>query len=199
MGKVKDHDLFCTDIETTGLDAKKHEAFEIDFSIESGGVVYCDMCLYLRPENVNSIDQKALDVNGWTVERLMQLPDRSGQIDKLAAFLDTGSFRSDKTMDKMTIVEYGNGLDKRFLRATLGDNLFDRYFYKDSINVLSMAKKYLPKIKSYSLESIAKYLAVDVNDNMLHGASYDRRLMMAVYKAIIEWRNGMIRLTHNIR
>jgi len=169
--------LFFIDTETTGFDPKKHEIFELAFTIEIDGVTHCKMELFMRPEKWDNISEKALAVNGWTVEKLRALPERS-QFHKL--------FRSIPLFSPpLTIVEYSNKFDYKFLKAfhkeTVGERDFNLNFKKQSINVLSLAKKKLPGLKSHSLKSVARHLGIPADDSKLHGAGYDRDLLMHVY------------------
>jgi DNA polymerase III epsilon subunit-like protein len=175
--------LFHVDTETTGFDSKKHEIIELAFAIEIDGIVHCEMDLFMRPEKWDTIDQKALDSNGWTIERLKLLPDRV-QFYKLFRHVPLFS-------PPLSIVEYGNKFDYRFLESfhkeAVGERDFNLNFRKQSINVLSLAKKKLPGLKSYKLKDVARRLGIPVDDKKLHGAAYDRDLMMGIYN-ILKWR-----------
>jgi DNA polymerase III epsilon subunit-like protein len=190
--------LFHIDTETTGSDHKKHEVFNLAFTIEIDGVPYCKMELFMRPEKWDTIDQKALDYSGWTIERLKRLPGAASQI-KLFEYvlyhIDLRSAIQQKIQNpKLKIVEYGNRFDYRFLESMLsnhGSKLMNvnplRYFDQQSINVLSLAKKKLPGLKSYKLKDVARRLGVPVDESRLHSAAYDRDLMIRVYN-ILKWR-----------
>lgn len=179
--------LFHIDTETTGFDVKKHEIIELAFAIEIDGITHCKMELFMRPEKWDTIDRRALDSNGWTIERLKELPNRNIMIDLFfdvagKLWLESGCFK---------LVEYGNGFDYRFLESSWNSKHppypFTHLFNKDSINVLSMAKKKLPGLKSYKLKEVARRLGIPVIESKLHAAGYDRDLMMGIYN-ILKWR-----------
>lgn len=176
--------LFYIDVETTGLDYKKHEIIELAFCIEINGVIHCKVELFMRPEKWKNISQKALDKNGWTVERLKKLPDRIYGWMTLLKFM-----REHMSYGKFKIVEYGNNFDSRFLKK-FWDKAHIKYesiFKKDSINVLFLARKKLPGLDSYKLENVARHLCIPVIKNKLHSAGYDRDLMIDVYNKL-KWR-----------
>jgi DNA polymerase III epsilon subunit-like protein len=173
--------LFPIDVETTGLDPKKHEIIELAFSIIINGVKHCSMELYMRPERWDMISSEALAVNGWTLERLKRLPEMEYSFLILTDIMG----RHLRHFGKFRIVEYGNGFDSRFVAAFLNSIGIDCnmycFFQKQSTNVHSIAKKKLPGLKSYKLKDVARRLGIPVDERQLHGAAYDRDLMIEVY------------------
>lgn len=182
--------LFHIDTETTGFDPKKHEIFNLAFAIEIDGVTHCKMDLFMRPEKWDTIDQRALDSNGWAVERLKRLPCKT-----YAWMIFLNLLDNHVGFAKFKIIEYGNNFDSRFLKTFCDSQNWsskehmkhESFFQKKSINVLSLAKKKLPGLKSYKLKDVARRLGIPVDDRKLHGAAYDRDLMMGVYN-ILKWR-----------
>ena len=178
--------LIFIDTETTGLNPKKHEIIELAFAVEIDGVIYCKMDLFMRPEKWDTISEKALAVNGWTIERLRRLPEKERGWTALINYMvrEASYFKR-----KFMVVEHSrNGIfDCRFLKAFWDNSNFDaffpygKFFSPKAINTRDIAKKKLPDLKSYRLFEIDKALRIPVDEGKLHGAAYDRDLLIDVY------------------
>lgn len=187
---TNNNNLMFLDTETTGLSPKKYEPIEISFSIFHNGVRCIDTTLYMRPEKWDTISDEALRINGYTREKLKTLPTRQyacAQFDEAIR-----AHRLFSGREKLTIVEHSrNGkFDIEFIRlfllnytATMG-GIFNRYFHPTAINTRDIAKKRLPNLKSYKLVEIAKHLKITVDESKLHGAHYDKELLIEVYRRL---------------
>jgi len=176
--------LFYLDVETTGFDTKKNEVIELAFAIEIDGVIHLKMNLFLKPDRLDAIKQEALSVNRWSIDELKKLPDRQRVCNFFCETIE--QYRNDyNNLNRFKIIEYSNGFDLKFMRTIyLSNDQFCKHFGKESINVLSLAKKKLPKIKSHSLKSVARALGINVDDNLIHGAAYDRDILIKIYSKL---------------
>ena len=183
-GKNRKMNLFYLDVETTGFDTKKNEVIELAFAIEVDGVIHLKMNLFLKPDRLDTIKQEALSINGWSIDELKKLPDRKIACDFFCETIE--QYRNDyNNLNRFKIIEYSNGFDLKFMRTIyLSNDQFCKNFGKESINVLSLAKKKLPKIKPHSLKSVARALGINVDDNLIHGAAYDRDILIKIYNKL---------------
>lgn len=178
--------LLFTDEETTGLSPKNNEIFELATALYVDGVKHFDMCLYARPERWDTISDQALAVNRWTRERLKALPNRDVYCD--AIFNQIIKYFS-YTNKKYKIVEHSrNGkFDIEFIKNEWNDRFerlpFSRIFHPTAINTRDLVKKKLPNLESYTLLNCARALGIPVDESKLHGAAYDRDLLIQVYQA----------------
>lgn len=178
--------LLFLDTETTGLSPKDNEIFELASALYVNGVKYFDLCLYARPEKWDTISDHALEVNGWTRERLKALPNRDVYRDAL--FNMVIKFFS-YTNKKYKIVEHSrNGkFDIEFIKNEWNGQFnrlhFSRIFHPTAVNTRDLVEKIRPNLKSYKLVECARALGIPVDESKLHGAPYDRDLLIQVYRA----------------
>lgn len=184
--------LLFIDVETTGLSPRKHEIIELAAAVEIDGVTQCEFVLYFRPEKWDTISNQALEKNGWTVERLKRLPEKSlckeilsniinSVVRKITSVPGTG-------FNKLKVVEHSkNGnFDYRFLEAILktplAPNFFNWHFLKEPINTRDLVKRRFPREKHYALKDCARLCGIPFDDKRHHGARYDMEIMREIYR-----------------
>ena len=108
--------LLYLDCETTGIDPTINDIWQLAYIIEIDGVVVEECEMLIRPDNMNAIDDKALEIGGITREELEKIDyniaDAVADLKKSwAKFID--KFDRD---DKFVIVGYYVNFDAQFLR-----------------------------------------------------------------------------------
>ena len=68
--------LFFFDTETSGLDAKRHTILQIAWIIEKNGVPMVERSFDIKPDLNDDLNFAALDVNNFTIERMIAGKDR---------------------------------------------------------------------------------------------------------------------------
>ncbi|AEF85483.1 putative exonuclease [Treponema primitia ZAS-2] len=104
---------FWVDTETTGLDSRKHFAFQISYLIEENNRLLLERTLEMRPDNYKQFefDSEAEDVHGYSKEKILSLPSESEQFGVLLEDLQQYG------ENRLTITGYNVSFDIYFLRA----------------------------------------------------------------------------------
>jgi DNA polymerase III epsilon subunit-like protein len=104
---------FWVDTETTGLDSRKHFAFQISYLIEENNRLILERTLEMRPDNYKQFefDPEAEDVHGYSREKILSLPSEAEQFGVLLGDLQQYG------KNRLTITGYNVSFDIYFLRA----------------------------------------------------------------------------------
>lgn len=178
------------DLETTGLDVKKHSVHQIAGYIEIDGVVVEKFDIKTRPHAKALYDAKALEVCGKTEAQLRTYQPMKAAHKELTTLLSKYIDKFDKK-DRAFLIGYNNrSFDDRFLFAwfdQLGDNFIASYFYF-GLDVQASALEYLKgrrvNMPSFKLKRVAKELGIYIEEDKLHDAFYDVELTYQVYKIV---------------
>jgi DNA polymerase III epsilon subunit-like protein len=159
---------FWVDTETTGLDARKHFAFQISYLIEENNTVLLKRTLEMRPENYEQFkfSGDAEKVHGFPKEKILSLPPEPEQY---AVLLDDLRRFAEK---RLTVTGYNVSFDIGFLEALFRRNnpgssgkkvfyeLFD-YLYCDVMQLVQAhriaGKLELPSIQ---LEKVCRHFGI---------------------------------------
>lgn len=176
------------DCETTGLDPQWNELYEL--CIGSAGFGYS--VFKFRPSGVANIDLKALEINGMTVEELMDLPERKPAIQIFKDWLY--EYRTD--FGKITPIGHNYHFDCNFITQLIGSILYNTHFhyhYKDTMIAaqflddsriykynLTTEDKYF---KSYSLSCLCEKL--ETVNRPTHGALNDVKATEELYYKLL--------------
>lgn len=104
------------DVETTGTSSWKHDIVQLSGIIEIDGVVKETFNLLARPENVDNIEQGALDTIGKTKEELLKYPHRSEMKKQFQQMLGRYVDKYNKA-DKFIPVGYNVKFDLDFIHS----------------------------------------------------------------------------------
>jgi DNA polymerase III epsilon subunit-like protein len=109
---------FWVDTETTGLDSRKHFAFQISYLIEENNRLLLERTLEMRPDNYKQFefDSEAEDIHGYSKEKILSLPSESEQFGVLLKDLQQYG------ENRLTITGYNVSFDIYFLRALFARN-----------------------------------------------------------------------------
>ena len=144
--------IFWVDCETTGLDARKHFAFQISYIITKEGKTLTSRTLSSRPDNYADFqfDAGARHVHGFSDAQIIALPPEKEVFPMLIQ--DLNAYCS----DKLTIAGYNVNFDIRFLKAVFARNAaspnngteysklaaFYKYFYSMPCDIIQLAQNF---------------------------------------------------------
>ena len=186
------------DLETTGF------GFDKCAIIQLGAIVVeVDDKMNMKPlDGINikmcpdygkMIDQRSLEINGYTIEQIASFQPQKEAFDKFIKFLDKYVDRFNK-VDKIKLVGYNSlHFDIDFLRQWFYDNgnkFFGAYFWSDSIDVLSEASRYLtnyrPALLNFKLGTVAKAIGIETSEEQLHDGLYDIKITYKIFNKILK-------------
>ena len=185
--------LFWLDCETTGTDYKIHDIHELAFLIELDGVVVHEESFKIRPDNFDTIELKALEISGTTVEELEKIDFTIA--DAVRRLKEVWSIYVDKydRDDKFIIAGYYIKFDVDFLRSMFTDKVGDRYgigsycfscLLDVSTFVAVAVGKYNFRFKNHKLETVCEKLKIPLEK--AHDSMQDIRATRALYNMLGE-------------
>ena len=193
--------LLFFDLETTGFGFEKCSiiqlaAIMVDIDAENKLKPLGAINLKMRPRIGKMIDQRSLEVNGYSVDEIMSWKDDHEAYKEFIAFLDKYIDKYD-TLNKAKLCGYNNShFDNDFLRQWFyenGDKFFGSYFYTESIDVMCEASRYLmhyrPAMINFKLGNVASVLGIELDKSALHDGLYDIKVTYKVFKKILESGN----------
>jgi DNA polymerase III epsilon subunit family exonuclease len=157
------------DLETTGLDATKHEIIEIAaIRFKKGTTTHVTLQALIKPKR--AVPKRIAELTGITQEMV----DRDGEqirdvLDEFATFV--GDLR---------LVTFNTEFDMAFLQAAAKGNGL-RTFKNPTSCALTLARKAWPNRKSYRLDDLAS--DGGFNSGIAHRALEDARRALIVYAA----------------
>lgn len=160
--------IFWFDTETSGLEPGRNGIIQLAYIVEIDGKIKEKKILNSNC-NGKELDQRALDVNGYTREQISEFPDHMEMyldlIDTLSKYVN----KFDRA-DKFFIGGYNAGFDRRFLQQLWmenNDKYFGSFFHYPMIDpsailpVLQIAGAAYPG-SDYKLTSVAEWLGIDL-------------------------------------
>lgn len=189
------------DLETTGFGFDKCAIIQLggimvdvdeNFNMKPLDGINLKMC----PSYGKMIDQRSLEINGYTIEELSTYQTQEEGFKKFIKFLDDHVDRYNKTQ-KVKLCGYNSlHFDQDFLRQWFIDNgnkFYGAYFWSDSIDVLSEASRYLtnyrPAMLNFKLGTVAKTLGIETKEDELHDGLYDVKITFKIFNKIIKSGN----------
>ena len=184
------------DCETTGLNAWKHEIWQL-----SGFILQLDMKkktykkvetfdYRMCPKSLEDADERALKIGGVTREKLKGYPSSKDAFDSFKVLLEKHIDRFDRG-DKMHFAAYNATFDEKFVRSWFrkhGDTYYGSYFWVPSIDVMTLAGAHLlekrPTMKNFKLATVVEKLGIAVIQGLLHDALYDIYVTLEVFKKL---------------
>ena len=180
------------DLETTGLDAKRHSIIEIACIAEKDGQTLGDFKTKMRPHPGAEIDDAALKINKTTRLELADIERMESGMAAMAfqKFLMQIVDRYNKS-DKLFLAGYNSAsFDSPFLRAWLernGERYFGALFHWPSHDIAVIAQLALANewgtLPNHKLATVAARFGISVSTDALHGAAYDVELAKGIYYA----------------
>ncbi|MDR2796160.1 MAG: 3'-5' exonuclease [Spirochaetaceae bacterium] len=163
---------FWVDTETTGLDTKRHFAFQISYLIEEDNVILHRRTLEARPERYDlyEFSKDAEDVHGYSRDKIISLQPEAAAF---AVLLDDLKQYGGK---RLTLAGYNISFDIRFLKALFDRNkaatgqysVFYKYFDYMYFDILQFVQAYriagIINLQHIDLESICRYFGINTKD-----------------------------------
>lgn len=185
---------FFYDLETTGLDYRKHGIHQIAGYIEVDNEIVEEINLHVRPHPKAIIDPSALAICKVTEEQILGYPDMKDIYNQLINILSKYVDRYNK-MEKMFLIGYNNrSFYDDFFRSWFEQNddaFFFSCFWPNTLDVMVLATEYLLKIRpfmpSFKLSRVAHTLGIGVIENKLHDSYYDVYLTREIYRIINDY------------
>jgi len=180
--------LLFFDLETTGLSSIEHGIHQISGCIEIDGEIKESFNFNVAPNPQLKISDEALLVSNRTREEVMSYPPMNQIHNEFINLLGKYVDKFDKT-DKFFLVGYNNNsFDNQFLRnwfSQNNDKFFGSWFWSNTLDVLVLATQKLLKERAnlidFRLETVCKYVGIEVDPSKLHDASYDIELTRGLY------------------
>lgn len=175
------------DFETTGLNPYHDKIIEYAFLVDEDEYTYSD-----NDTNINSLvnpkqkfEKKITDITGIYPEELIEYDTIEKHLYRIYHFIDgeySKSIFNVKFPDIYLVAHNCHGFDELFIRKMYKntDYNIDNWKFIDS---LLLAKKLLPNIKSYSLDSLSKHFSTEKGN---HRALDDTKALKQVYHSLLE-------------
>jgi len=184
---------YVVDTETTGINSKSHEIFEISIIRVKDKVQLTERIKVEYPERAN---YDALSITNKTLADLNIGKSKKEVFDKVNRFLEEDLL----TPAHRCFIAHNASFDRRFIHAVY-ESMNMKCIVNNWLDTLSLAKEYaktnnLVKVgtkQSYKLESVCELLDVK-KAGLAHSAKIDTRNTFMIYKKIID--SGFDILSH---
>jgi DNA polymerase-3 subunit epsilon len=190
--------LLFYDLETTGFGFERCAIIQlagimVDIGTDNSIKPLDAVNLKMRPRAGKMMDKRALEVNGYSIDEVLNWEDDHTAYEKFIKFISKYVDRYDK-MDKLKLCGYNNShFDSDFLRQWFvenGDRWFGSYFWTEQIDVMCEAARYLlnyrPIMNNFKLGNVADFLGIKLDEKSLHDGLYDVKVTLKVFKKILE-------------
>jgi DNA polymerase-3 subunit epsilon len=181
------------DVETTGLDPKRHGVIQVAAIMDIDGVAVDRIDLKIRPASSCACDAKALEVSGSTIEMIRDYPHEADQFREFLGWLSRHIDKFTKT-DKAFFSGYNSPFDVEFMRQLFernGDKYFGSWFWSGTIDVMGLALLRLrsdrEQMENFKLGTVANWvLGLDEFERItaeigLHNAMTDIELTREIF------------------
>lgn len=179
------------DLETTGVDVRKHSVHQIAGLIEINDEVVERFNIFSRPHPKALIDEGALKACRKTQEELLSYPDMKHAHSDFKAILGKYIDPFDPRQKAWGVGFNNRYFDDVFLRAWFkqnGDEFIGSWFWDDTLDTLVLASQYLinrrASMPSFKQHRVARELGIVVDEDRLHDASYDVELTRGIYRIV---------------
>jgi len=188
----KNNKTLYVDVETTGLIKYVHGIIVLAYIIEDAdGNELTRGEIEMNPLTYSDkVSPKALEINGYTLEQIKELPDAKEAclkfISVLNEHLDSSNFK-----DKYKVVAYNADFDTGFIQTWM-DKLVPSTYWKlmdyKHLDPFALIKylqhfKHINTGKSQSLEAVAKFYNIE---HIPHNAMSDIEVTRKIHKILVE-------------
>jgi len=175
-------------LETTGLDPIKHDAWQLAYLIEIDGEIVDGENMYIRPHNTKYIEERALEIGGTTLEKLLSiellLPQAVANMKaRWSKYIDKYD-RNDKFIMAGYWVHFDNGFLRQMFKKA-NDKYFGSWCFSPCIDVASFVAVAVAKhgfrFPNYKLETVCDRLGIAID---AHDALSDIHATRTLYQAL---------------
>lgn len=152
------------DLETTGLDAKKHEIVEIGAVKVENGEIVDTFSTFVKPKK--GMTEAATEVNGITDEMLADAPSINRVLPEFKKFIGS-----------CTLVGHNAEFDCKFLYIACAR--FQMKLTNSYVDTLEMAQKAYPYMGNHKLGTLCNYLGIE--NETAHRALSDSQATQKVF------------------
>jgi DNA polymerase-3 subunit epsilon len=144
------------DLETSGLDASKHEILEIGMVVlePRSNRLISTLDIKVQPEHIETADPVSLKINGYTKERW-----------KDAVPLKEALERMQEMANKATLMTYNVTFDNAFLEAAFLTTSIPSFFHYHRMDLMTLAWWELGLDKPASLKRVCKMCSIPPEDD----------------------------------
>ena len=185
----KSQKILWVDCETTGVDPKKNDIWQLAYLIEIDGEIVDGENMFIRPYNTKHIEDSALEIGGTTLEKLLNIDLTTRQAianvkNRWAQYVD----KYDKR-DKFVMAGYWIHFDNNFIRQTFkkaGDKYgIGSWCFSPCIDVATFVAVAVAKhgfrFPNYKLETVCDRLGIPIE---AHDALSDIHAPRTLYHAL---------------
>lgn len=176
--------VFFVDLETTGVDSRKHGIWQMAFRIIIKGVEVERFKWTMRPFPGKMVAEDALKVGKVTLDELRTFDDPTVIYQRLMDVLKKYCNKFDR-QDKLWFVGYNAFFDNEFLRRWFednGDRYFGSWFYFPYIDVMQLAAFVLAPVRSqlenFKQQTVMEFLGFPLENAHDAGADIDGTMRM---------------------
>jgi len=181
--------IASVDVETSGTVAGFHEIIQIAIvPLERLQPAGAPFYTNIRPKYPERRDQNSLDINGLSIEELMNAPSKERAIDLFSEWFEELNLPCG---GKIIVLAHNSFFEHGFLRAWLGqeglDNFF-HYLYRDAMTCALAIKDKMALVgespfESVSLTNLCKVYGI--TNEKPHDALADALAEAELYKALL--------------
>lgn len=160
--------LFYVDSETSGLNPVTQDILQLAFIIEIDGKIKENVNMQMQPFNYDTVDQRALDVNKLTIEKIKTFITPQTAYKELIKILNRYIDKYNR-LDKFMPCGYNVEFDTNFLNSFFkknGDNYFWSYFGYEKLDpipfLMLLQLKGKIKLKNFKLETACNYFEIPI-------------------------------------
>lgn len=181
------------DTETTDTNMATAGLWQIGAIIECGKRIE-EVNLKFDIFEGDSVDPKALELNGITLDKIASFDDPAECHKKFLNILDKYVDKYDKK-DKFQVFAYGAEFDSTILRNWFWkneDDYFGSWFFHPWIDVMNMAATILQEkrkeLQNFKLGTVAEYFEIK-RDGSFHDALFDAHVCRDLYNKLQPYFN----------
>lgn len=182
---------FWLDLETTGLNPWTNGVRQIGGIITLDGEEFDRVDLKLRPLPEDKVDNAALKVSNITKKELMSFPD-PGEVkieftNILKRYVDQYNKQDKFVLYGYNVLKFDDEFLRNFFKKC-GDSFYNSYFHYPPVDVMSKAMDALKyerhTLPNFKLETVAKHLGFEMEEEKAHDALYDVEITRKIYYAL---------------
>ena len=189
------HKIVFIDTETTGVDSKLHDVFQLSGIITDPDLNVLEKFDFtFQPFSLEHIDAGASEKTGMSREKLENLEmSAAAAYQEFVKILSRHCNKYDKT-DKMQMVAYNASFDSEFIREFFtknGDNYFGSWFWAPAICVMQAAAWFTQRVRgalpNFKLETVCKSAGIKFEESKAHNSLYDVEKTLELFKYIKDY------------